>query len=68
MESLYLKEIALKSVKYYENNWLSPESTEHTTRESVIDCSGYFYAYAVKLMQNLLKKTMQPVDYNLPQT
>ena len=67
MESLYLKEIALKSVKYYENNWLSPESTEHTTRESVIDCSAYFYAYAVKILQNgAVKRTRDEAEQLIP--
>jgi hypothetical protein len=65
VESLYLKEIALKSVKYYENNWLSPEFTEHTTRESVIDCSGYFYAYALKLTQNFFQKTRDEAEQSI---
>ena len=67
MESLYLKEIALKSVKYYENNWLSPEFTEHTTRESVIDCSAYFYAYIVKILQNgAVKRTRDEEEQLIP--
>ena len=67
MNSLYLKEIALKSVKYYENNWLSPEYTEHTTRESVIDCSAYFYAYIVKILQNgAVKRTRDEAEQLIP--
>ena len=65
MESLYLKEIALKSVKYYENNWLCPEFTVHTTKESVLDCSGYFYAYSLKLMQNFFKKTRDEAEQSI---
>ena len=65
MKNEYLKEIAIKSVKYYENNWLSPQFTEHTTRESVIDCSGYFYAYALKLLQNFFKKTRDEAEQSI---
>ena len=67
MENESLKEIAIKSVKYYENNWLSPEFTEHTRRESVVDCSAYFYAYAVKILQNgAVKRTRDEAEELIP--
>jgi len=52
----YYNEIVSKSVLYYENNFMSPEFQEQATINSVIDCSGYFYAYALKLIQNFFKK------------
>ena len=65
MKNEYFEEIVTKSVKYYENNYLSPQFTEQTSRESVIDCSGYFYAYAVKLMQNFFKKSRDEAEQSI---
>ena len=65
MKNEYFEEIVTKSVKYYENNYLSPQFTEQTSRESVIDCSGYFYAYAVKLMQNFFKKSRGEAEQSI---
>ena len=66
MKNENLEEIKIKSVQYYENNWMSPDFKMQTTRESVIDCSGYFYAYAVKLIQNNLYKTKYEAEQSFP--
>tara|TARA_Y100000590_G_C15418950_1_gene900613 strand:- start:18 stop:422 length:405 start_codon:yes stop_codon:yes gene_type:complete len=65
MNNQYLEEIKTKSVVYYENNYLAPEFSNHTSRESVIDYSGYFYAYAVKLIQNTFQKTRTEAEQSL---
>jgi hypothetical protein len=56
MNNDYFEQIATKSVIYYENNYMCPQFGKPPTKESVIDCSGYFYAYAMKLIQNNFKK------------
>ena len=65
MKNEYFEEIVTKSVKYYENNYLSPQFTEQTSRESVIDYSAYFYAYAVKLIQNHFQKNRSEAEQSL---
>ena len=65
MKNKYFEEIVTESVKYYENSFLSPEFTEQATRASVIDCSGYFYAYGVKLMQNFFKKNRNEAERSI---
>tara|TARA_B100000945_G_C20416454_1_gene615418 strand:- start:1903 stop:2307 length:405 start_codon:yes stop_codon:yes gene_type:complete len=61
MGNKYLDEISFASVKYYENDWLSPDVPDGRDRETTIDCAGYFYAYIVRLMQ-LSKKTRQEAE------
>ena len=65
MKNKHFEEIVTESVKYYENSFMSPEFTEQTTRASVIDCSGYFYAYGVKLMQNFFKKNRNEAEQSV---
>jgi hypothetical protein len=65
MKNEYYKKIVAKSIIYYENNYLPPQFMEHTTEESVIDCSGYFYAYAVKLIQNNFHKKRDVAEQSL---
>ena len=54
-----------KSVQYYESNHLFPQFTKQTSRESVIDYSAYFYAYAVKLIQNHFQKNRSEAEQTL---
>ena len=67
MKNENLEEIKIKSVQYYENNWMSPDFKMQTTRESVIDCSAYFYAYIVKILQNgAVKRTRDEAEQLIP--
>ena len=65
MRNEYFEEIVTNSVQYYENNYLSPEFTKQTSRESVIDYSAYFYAYAVKLIQNHFQKNRSEAEQSV---
>jgi len=56
MQSKYYEEIVNKSVVYYENSYLYPQVEKQVTKESILDYSGYFYAYGIKLIQNFFKK------------
>jgi len=67
MHNDYFTEIKTKSVKYYENNYMSPEFKEQATNDSVIDYASYFYAYSLKLIQNFYRKRKDEASGDLYQ-
>lgn len=67
MDMNYIDEIKAISALYYENNYLSPKFEEIATKDSVVDCAGYFYSYAQKLIQNFFRKTRDEAEGNIVQ-
>lgn len=65
MINQYINSIKNSSVKYYENNWLTPDFQEHITADSILDYCGYYYSFAVKLMQNNFYKTRDEAEQSI---
>ena len=61
----YINSIKSSSVKYYENNWLAPDFHEYVTSDSILDYCGYYYSFAVKLMQNNFYKTRDEAEQSI---
>lgn len=53
MNKFDLEDIISRSVFYYENAFMYPETKKTQTRQSVIDYSGFFYAYAISILQSV---------------